>query len=56
MCTVKNRKKATKTRTSPKPTGPEGQLEGILAELQVIRLRLDYLIGQINRHDPGSIQ
>lgn len=56
MCTVKNRKKAVKTRTPSKPTGPEGQLEGILAELQVIRLRLDYLIEQINRHDSGSIQ
>ena len=56
MCSVVKRKRAPKTRKPPNPTGPEGQLTDILAELQVIRLRLDYLINQINRHDPGTIQ
>lgn len=55
MAIADRRKRAPKMRT-PKPAGPGGQLEGILAELRVIRLRLDYLIEQINRCEPGSIQ
>jgi hypothetical protein len=48
------------TKTPPKARAlsepPKGQLESILAELQVIRLRLDYLIEQINGFGPGSVQ
>ena len=55
MSTV-NKKRPPKATTLSQPTGPKGQLESILAELQVIRLRLDYLIEQINGHGPGSVQ
>ena len=56
MSQANNRKRTPKRTPPPSPTEPRGQLESILAELQVIRLRLDYLIDQINGHDPGSVQ
>lgn len=55
--------KTLRKRTSPAAEfvsaahpSPTGQLESILAELHVIRVRLDYLIAQINGLDSGSIQ
>jgi hypothetical protein len=56
MVIADKRKRAPKMRMPPKPAGPGGQLEGILAELQVIRRRLDYLIAQINRYESDSVQ